>query len=124
MPVRAAGKVAGMNMLKSINLGLAFVLELALLVALGVWAFAVWPDSWWRFALAIVAIGAAVVLWAIWAAPRSAARLQGPWLLLFKIAIFGVGVAALVMARQPLWAGLFGALVAANLALALAWGQE
>lgn len=82
------------------------------------------PDSWWRFVLAIAVIAAAIVLWAIWAAPRSATRLKMPWLYVFKIAIFAVGVAALVVAGQPVWAAVFGALVALNLGLGLLWGQE
>lgn len=113
-----------MKMLKTINLALAFLLELALLGAMWVWAFAVLPDSAWRFVLASALSAVVMVLWAIWAAPRSARRLGAPWIYVFKIVMFGAGVAALVMARQPVWGGVFAVLAVANLGLALAWGQE
>ena len=113
-----------MKMLKTINLALAFGLELALLGAMWVWAFATLPDSIWRFVIAIALSAAVIVLWGIWAAPRSARRLGMPWLYVFKIAIFAVGVAALIIARQPVWGGVFAVLAALNLGLALAWGQE
>lgn len=113
-----------MKTLKALNLGLAFLLELALLGALGIWALSALPDSPWRFALAIGSIAVAVVLWAIWAAPRSARRLGMPWIYVFKIAMFAVGVAALVLARQPVWGGVFALLALVNLGLGLVWGQE
>jgi hypothetical protein len=113
-----------MKMLKTINLALAFGLELALLGAMWVWAFAVLPGGIWQFGVAIGLSAVVIVLWGIWAAPRSTRRLGMPWLYVFKIAIFAVGVAALIMARQPVWGGVFAVLAALNLGLALAWGQE
>lgn len=113
-----------MKMLKTINLAMAFGLELALLAAMWVWAFAVLPGGVWQFGVAIGLSAVVIVLWGIWAAPRSARRLEMPWLYVFKIATFAVGVAALIMARQPVWGEVFAVLAALNLGLALAWRQE
>lgn len=110
--------------LRGANLALAFLLELAMLAAL---AFAGWMASdvfWLRLVLAIALPGLAIVLWGLFAAPRSARRLEGRALLGFKIIIFAVAAAALWAAGQALAAVVFGALVAINLGLAGVFRQS
>ena len=113
-----------MNTLKLINLALAFALELVMLAAFGMFAFAVLPDSWWRFVLAAVLVGVAIALWARWGAPKSATRLKRPQRVLFKAVMLEGGAAALALAGQPVWAAVVAATVAVNLTLAWLWGQE
>jgi len=113
-----------MQLIKALNLALAFLLELALFAALGIWASALLPDSPWRFALAFGAIAAAVLMWGRWAAPRSAYRLRMPWLYAFKIALFALAALALVAAAQPGWAAALAMLSGLNLWLAVVWRQE
>ena len=116
--------LASMNTLKLINLALAFALELVMLAAFGIFAFAVLPDSWWRFVLAVVLIGVAIALWARWGAPKSATRLKLPQRVLFKGVMLELGAVALVLAAEPVWAAVFAAAIAINLALAWLWGQQ
>lgn len=107
--------------LSALNMALSFALELAMLLALGLWAWSA-AEGVWRYlgvaAIVVVAIG----LWGVLAAPNAATRLPMPWLLLFKIAMFGAAAAGLWAADRPLWAGIFGALVVLNIALTAAFG--
>lgn len=116
--------LAFMNTLKLINLALAFALELVMLAAFGIFALAVLPDSWWRFVLAAVLIGAAIALWARWGAPKSATRLKLPQRMLFKAVMLESGAVALALAGQPAFAAMFAAAIAINLTLAWLWGQQ
>ena len=113
-----------MDVLRNANLALAFLVELAMLVALG---YAGWAatDIWWlRYLLLIGWPALAIVLWAIWAAPKSGRRLPAPALLLFKLAIFAVTAFLLWAAGQAPAALLFGIVAASNLGLGLLLKQS
>jgi hypothetical protein len=98
------------------NLGLAFVLELGALLSFA--AAGVLLSGWMQLVGGIAGAVAFVVLWGLFAAPRSKRRLKGTNLLLFKIAIFVVAVAVLVGIGQTAWAAVLAVLVSVNLALA------
>ena len=99
------------------NLGLAFLLELAALIAFGLAGMLV-PTGWMQLVAGIAAAALFIVAWAIWAAPRSKRRLKGMNLLAFKVGVFAVAVAIVALIGQPAWAALFGVLVMVNLGLA------
>ena len=88
-----------MQLFKTFHLMLAFTLELALLAALGYWGFhnRKMPE---KYLLGVGAPILAVILWWIWAAPKSANRLQQPGLLLFKISLFGLAAFGLYRSGQ------------------------
>jgi hypothetical protein len=113
-----------MVVLGALNYTLAFLIELAMLAA---FAYAGWvgPEPiWLKIVLAIALPALAMVLWAVWAAPKAGKRrLTEPGLTLFKIAIFGVATAALWAAGQGYLATVFGVLAAINLIAAWALGQ-
>ena len=69
-------KEAGVDLLKRVNLGLAFVLELVMLVAFGYRAYFAAPGGWLSWLAALVIVAVAIGLWAIWGAPKSARRLK------------------------------------------------
>lgn len=98
------------------NLGLAFLLELAALVSFA--AVGVLLSGWMQLVGGIVGAALFIVLWGIFAAPRSKRRLKGRNLLLFKIAMFAVAVVILMLIGQPIWAVVLAALAAVNLTLA------
>lgn len=105
-----------MTTLRAANLTLAFVLELAMLAAFSVAGYAATDVTWLRFTLAIGLPALAILLWAVWAAPKAGKRrLKMPGLLIFKIAIFGVATAAWWAAGQGFVASTFGVLVVMNL---------
>lgn len=111
-----------MSVLRGANDGLAFLLELAALVALGLWGFTTDTNLPVRILLGLGAPVAFAVLWGFWLAPRADHRLDMPWLLLAKLALFAVATAALAVAGHPRPAAALGGLAVLNLALATAWG--
>ncbi len=81
-----------MEILKNLNLGIAFLLELAMLVIYGFFGYRLLPAE----SVGILKIGLAIllpvimaVIWGFRLAPRAVKRLKMPWLLIAKIIIFG-----------------------------------
>ena len=97
------------------NLGLAFLLELAALISFA--AAGVLLSGWMQLVGGLAGAAVFVVLWGIFAAPRSKRRLKGTNLLLFKAGIFAVAVLILVLIGQPVWAALLAVLAGANLTI-------
>lgn len=110
--------------LRNGNMLLAFLLEVAMLAA---FCYAGWVSTnilWVRVVLAIGLPALAILLWAVWAAPRAGKRrLKMPTLLIFKLVIFAVATAAWWVAGQAFIAAIFGALVVINLLGMLAFRQ-
>ena len=104
--------------MKPLNLGLRFVLELCMLVALGIWGFSE------NIVLGIAAPLAAAVVWGLWIAPKATRRLRDPVRLALELLLFGAAGVALAAADHPLAAAVFLGAVALNEVLLLAWGQR
>ncbi len=113
-----------METLKSANAVLAFLLEIAMLAALGFAGWAATPIWWLRYILMIGLPAIAIVLWAVWAAPRSARRLPLAGLVLFKTLMFGVTTFLLWASMQNAAALLFGVIAAVHLLLVLTFKQH
>jgi hypothetical protein len=109
--------------LVALHYGLAFGLELVLLFGFGLFGFRVAGGGWGGGALAVVLVAIAVLLWARFAAPKSATRLGGLPLAVFKIAIFAAGTLAFWAAGWAEIAIAFGLLAALDLGLAGALQQ-
>lgn len=113
-----------MSVLKGANLTLAFLLELVALGAFAYFGFTLTDLSALNIVLAIGLAVLAIVLWGIFAAPKSTRRLRGGALIAFKIVFFALACVALFAANNLTLGVIFGVLVAANLVLAYAWKQE
>ena len=97
------------------NLLLAFLLELAMLAAFCFVGWTLGTATWMKAGLAIGLPAIAIVLWAMYAAPRARKRrLKMPRLLIFKVCIFVAASAAWWAAGQAFVASIFGALVVIN----------
>jgi Protein of unknown function (DUF2568) len=97
------------------NLGLAFLLELGAVAALGYWGFHTGSTLPTQLALGITAPGVAVALWALFAAPQ--ATYQVPALAIAtKIIVFGAAALALWQLDHRILAVALPVLVIANLA--------
>jgi hypothetical protein len=105
------------------NLVLAFVLEIGLLAALAFAGYSVLAPIGIRIIAAIGFPAAAATAWGVFAAPKSAKRLSLNPLFLFKVFMFAVGAAALIVAGQKALGALFGGLAALHLVLASFWKQ-
>ena len=102
--------------LKAGNLVLAFAVEMAMLAAFAVAGWASTDLLWLRIVLTIALPGIAIVMWAVWAAPKAKKRRLKPGpLLVFKLIIFGFATLAWWLAGQGFIAAIFGTLAAINL---------
>ena len=110
--------------LRSGNMLLAFLLEVAMLAA---FCYAGWvstPILWLRIVLTIALPALAIVMWAVWAAPKAKKRRLKPGpLLAFKFIIFGFATLAWWLAGQGFIAAIFGVLAAINLLGIVAFRQ-
>ncbi|HLV97756.1 MAG TPA: YrdB family protein [Ktedonobacterales bacterium] len=112
-----------LSVIKNANLALTFFLELGVLVALGYWGFQTGQGTGAKFALGLGAPAAAIVLWALFGAPRGRWHLKGIWRVLLQIVFFGSAALALA-AAVTLWLGITWALICIlNIALNYAWKQ-
>jgi hypothetical protein len=110
--------------LKNGNLALAFTVEMAMLAGFALAGWTATPILWLRIVLTIALPALAILLWAIWAAPKAKKRRLSPGpLLVFKLAIFGFATLAWWLAGQGFIAAIFGALAAINLLGIVAFRQ-
>jgi Protein of unknown function (DUF2568) len=100
-------------MIKPANLALKFLLELAAFAAFAVWGAHV-GSGVFAVVLAVVAPLVAVLLWARFAAPRSAHRLPLPSRIPFELGVFLLAALALLGAGHGAVAAVLGALLALN----------
>ena len=96
--------------LKTANLGVRFLLELAALAALAYWGSQTGPLAV-SVVLAIAAPLAGAVVWGIFAAPKSRHRLRGARRLIVEIPFFGAAAAGLAATGQWVLAAIFAVVV-------------
>jgi hypothetical protein len=106
------------------NLLLALLLELGVLAALAYWGFATGATLLIKNVLGVAAPAAAMIIWAIWGAPRSGRRLQGISYWLLRIAFDAAGAIALYVANQHTWGVIFALVAALNCILGYVWKQN
>jgi hypothetical protein len=94
----------------------AFVVEVAVLVLLGVAGWQLGGPTAVRVLLALALPGAAAVLWGVFAAPRARVRSR-PLELATKAVVLGAGVAAGFLVLPLPWAVAFALVVVANTVL-------
>lgn len=99
------------------NLTLRFILELAGIVAFGIWGLAVSGPV-----VAAVAVAAAVLVWALVVAPKTRNGLSQPQKDVVGTAILLLAAVALVAAGNPVAGVAFGVVVVVNAAILAALG--
>jgi Protein of unknown function (DUF2568) len=108
-------------MLKSANLAVKFLLELAAFAALAYWGARTGHGAW-AVAAAIAAPLAAVIVWALFCAPRARRRLPVPTRAPLELAVFGLA-GGLAAAGAVTLAIVFGAVVIVNAVLLTVFRQ-
>jgi hypothetical protein len=96
------------------NAGLAFLLEVAALIALGSWGVHAGPGTPAKVALGIGAPLLAAVLWGLFAAPRARFKVPLPAVLAVKALFFAAAATALWATGHPVLAAAFAIVVVAN----------
>ncbi len=101
-------------MIRWLSLGVAFLLELAVLLAVGYWGFTGPGDSPVRFVAGLGGPLLMAVLWGSFASPRAPFPLSGAPDVAFRIAWFGVGVLAFWFSGHPFAALTLAVVYAVN----------
>ncbi len=110
--------------LKTINLSVAFLLELAMLAAFAYWGLQTDASLPLRIVLGIGAPLLAALIWGRFMAPRSTTKLSGWPYYLLKLILFGLAAIALAIAGQSTLAVVFAVIAVINQLLAVMWKQE
>jgi Protein of unknown function (DUF2568) len=120
---RAVGQDVAVRFLPGLNATLAFLLEIALLVAAVAIGLLLPAPLAVRIVLAVVLPAIVVVVWALTVAPRARARLAPAPRLLVQTVLFALAVAGLAVLGQVAWALALAVLVAVRIALGTRLGQ-
>ena len=107
-----------MGVIAGLNAALRFILELAGIVALGIWGWTVGNGSPAQIFLAVGAPLLLIVAWALLIAPRSRSPLDQRTRFVVGSGLLLVAAAALWAAGLPAVAGVFAILVVVNTVLA------
>jgi hypothetical protein len=106
-----------MGIIKSINLLVAFLLELCLLAIFGFWGVHVSPTGIQKIILGAGLPILLAIIWGIFLAPASSTRLHEPWLTIVKVIIFSLAAVALFSTKEQSLAEWFGGISIVNLIL-------
>jgi len=109
--------------LKGINATLAFLLELAMIASLGYWGYQSNDNVLLKWLLAIGLPLIAIVIWALYFAPKAARRLSIVPGALLSLGLFLLAALALYSTNQPAAAMVMAALAILNRILVLLWCQ-
>jgi hypothetical protein len=113
-----------MSILKSLNLALAFFLELCVLAAFVYWGFHLDTNIFFQIIAGVGLPLVVIILWGIWLAPNADLRLGLGWLVLLKTVLFGLASIALILSGQSQFGiGLLGIFAMSEI-FGLIWGQE
>jgi hypothetical protein len=113
-----------MTLLKSVNLALAFLLELGMLAALSYWGFKTGQSWLGKIGLGLGAPLLAAGVWGVFLSPKAVVTIPQPLKFGLKLGVFGCAVAALATVGQLELAWVFGLLVALNQLLLYLWGSK
>jgi hypothetical protein len=104
-------------MIRAANLGLRFLLELALLAALAYWGTTVGDSTLAGVACAVAAPAAAALVWGLALSPKARVALPPRPKALLQVLVLAVGAVALAAAGQVAAALVLAAAVAVNAVL-------
>jgi hypothetical protein len=113
-----------MSLMKSANLAVRFLLEIAMLVSIGFWGFS--TQTGWLLKI-LFGVGIPVIisiLWGFFAAPKASRRLTGPALVLLELVLLGSGAAALFASQLVILGIIFTAALLVSTILMVIWNQQ
>lgn len=112
-----------MEIIKSINIAVRFLLELCLLAAVAFVGYRLPSQTWMRWLTAGVFAVVTASVWGYFIAPKAEHLLHQPYRLLVELVLFGLAVLGLSLVGQPKLALVFAAVVAVNELLLIVWKQ-
>ena len=111
------------KILKGFNIGLSFLVEIAMLAALGYWGFHAETNSWMKWVLGIGVPAFVAILWGFFLAPKAKRRLHASAGTIVSLGLFGLAALALYLAGQPGLALAFAIIALGNRILVFLWKQ-
>lgn len=112
-----------MQIIKTINQTVAFLLELGMLTAMGRWGFLQGKSTWSKYGIAVVLILTAISLWGYFAAPKSPNRLSLGYRIIFEFVLFMIATFMLHKAGNTNYSIAFGIIAVVNLSLEYYFAQ-
>jgi hypothetical protein len=112
-----------MDLFKALNLGLAFFLEIFMLIAFVWGGFSFHVSTLVKVLVGIGAPLVVVILWSFFFAPTSDHRIPSPWLQLAIFTLYSIAAFVLAKGGNQHKALIFLSLGAVNLLLAIIWKQ-
>lgn len=112
-----------MNLLKTLNLLIRFLLELGLLAAVGYWGFATQPGWPMQILFGIGLPVLLIVIWGLFVAPRATYRLSGLSYLFVSVILLAVGALALFASGRTVLGWVYAVILAINQVLLSVWNQ-
>lgn len=109
--------------MKSLNLLIVFLSELAVIGAVATWGFTLGTGWTLRLLTGIGGPALMIVLWWLFGAPHAPHKVHGAVRVLFETGWFGAGAVALALAGYAVPALVLALVMAASKALAVAWHQ-
>lgn len=113
-----------MNFIKQINLLVSFLLEVGLIILAGNWGFQQGENSFMKYVFVVAVPAVIIVLWGVWAAPKSKRRLKNPARTIFKLAMMALAVFFGYSTGHPAWALSFAFITILNVGLACLFSQD
>jgi hypothetical protein len=111
-----------MIILKTINEILALLLELAMFASIGYYSYTKGATPVFKWLIAIACVLVAVTLWGLFAAPKSATRLDAPLRSVFELSLFLLSAFLLYKLNHTSQAVLMAAL--SLLSVGMAYGLK
>ncbi|MFD5051578.1 YrdB family protein [Streptomyces tendae] len=112
-----------LSSLKTLNLLVMFLLELAVYIAVVLWGITV-GDGWpVEVALGVGAPAVMMTAWALFGSPRARYPARRGGRVVLEVLWFGAGAAALAAAGRPGWAAVLAGVFLVNAALRRLWEQ-
>ena len=112
-----------MAILKTINLVLSFLLEIAMLAAFGYWGFHTGESLWLKLALGIGVPLVVFILWGLFLAPRAGYRADSTLGVIMSLGLFYLAALALYQSNQPVLGTAMIVLALINRTLVVIWKQ-
>ncbi|WP_312857282.1 YrdB family protein [Neobacillus endophyticus] len=112
-----------MELIKWINIGLRFLIEIAALICLGYWGFHAANRTIIKIVLGIGAPLITAIIWGTFGSPKAAYPLQGFSMLVLEVAVFGSAAVALYASGKQRLAILYAIVTFINLVLMKIWRQ-
>ena len=112
-----------MATIKTFNVGLTLLLELAMLATVGYWGFQGEKSVWIKWGLGIGIPLAVAILWGLLLAPMAKQRLNIIGGTLLSSGLFLLAALALYQTNHPTLAIALAGIIIVNRALALLWQQ-